>query len=343
MTPAHSIRRLRRSVPGQRRNARAPSYVVASAVAIGALAAIAVVNRHLAKKAEHDNPPAGRFLELNGVRLHYVERGSGEPLVLLHGNGSMIQDFESSGLIDLAAKNYRVIVFDRPGFGHSDRPRNVVWTPDAQAELIKHALARLGVSNAIVLGHSWGASVAVALALNYPDLVRGLVLASGYYFPTARPDVVAMSAPSLPLIGDILSYTLSPLISRAMWPMMMTKIFGPRSVPKKFEAFPKEMALRPSQIRASAAESALMIPDAFRFRNQYADLKMPVVIIAGEQDRLIDIDTQSARLHSDISQSSFNRVAGNGHMIQQTATDQVMSAIREVAAGSTEIASTAAE
>jgi pimeloyl-ACP methyl ester carboxylesterase len=343
MTAAHSIKRLRRSAPGQRRSAQAPSYVIASAVAIAALAATAVVNRHLANKAEHDNPPAGSFLELNGVRLHYVERGSGEPLVLLHGNGSMIQDFESSGLIDLAAKNYRVIVFDRPGFGHSDRPRNVVWTPDAQAELIKHALARLGVSNAIVLGHSWGASVAVALALKYPDFVRGLVLASGYYFPTARPDLVAMSAPSLPLIGDILSYTLSPLISRALWPMMMTKIFGPRSVPKKFKAFPKEMALRPSQIRASAAESALMIPDAFRFRNQYADLKMPVVIIGGEQDRLIDIDTQSARLHSDISQSRFNRVAGNGHMIQQTATDQLMSAIREVAAGPTEIASTAAE
>ncbi len=53
----------------------------------------------------------------------------------------MIQDFKSSGLIDLAAKNYRVIVFDRPGFGHSDRPRDVIWTPDAQAELIKDALA----------------------------------------------------------------------------------------------------------------------------------------------------------------------------------------------------------
>ena len=80
----------------------------------------------------------------------------------------------------------------------------------------------------------------------------------------------------------------------------MTKIFGPQSVPKKFEAFPKELALRPSQIRASAAESALMVPGAFKFRNQYADLKMPVAIIAGEQDRLIDIDTQSARLHSEI-------------------------------------------
>ena len=75
---------------------------------------MALVNHRLAKKAESDNPAAGRFLEVNGVRLHYVERGSGAPLVLLHGNGSMIQDFESSGLIDLAAKNYRVIVFDRP-------------------------------------------------------------------------------------------------------------------------------------------------------------------------------------------------------------------------------------
>jgi hypothetical protein len=66
-----------------------------------------LLNRRLAKKAENGNPPAGQFLEVNGVRLHYVERGSGAPLVLLHGNGSMIQDFESSGLIDLASKNYR--------------------------------------------------------------------------------------------------------------------------------------------------------------------------------------------------------------------------------------------
>src|SRR6476660_6469731 len=194
MTSANAVRRLRSTIPARRRTERTPSFAVAAAVAVGALAAMALVTRHLAKKAERDNPPAGRFLDVNGVRLHYVERGSGEPLVLLHGNGSMIQDFESSGLIDLAAKNYRVIVFDRPGFGHSDRPRNVVWTPAAQAELINSALQRLGVSNAIVLGHSWGASVAVALALKYPKLVQGLVLASGYYYATLRPDVVAVSA-----------------------------------------------------------------------------------------------------------------------------------------------------
>ena len=86
----------------------------------------ALLNRHFAKKAERDNPAAGRFHDINGVRLHYVERGSGDPLILLHGNGSMIEDFECTGPIDLAAKNDRVIAFDRPGFGHSDRPRSVV-------------------------------------------------------------------------------------------------------------------------------------------------------------------------------------------------------------------------
>jgi pimeloyl-ACP methyl ester carboxylesterase len=85
------------------------------------VAATAIANRHFAGKAQRDNPPRGRFIDVNGVRLHYVDRGNGRPLVLFHGNGSMIQDFESSGLIDLAAANYRVIVFDRPGFGHSLR------------------------------------------------------------------------------------------------------------------------------------------------------------------------------------------------------------------------------
>jgi pimeloyl-ACP methyl ester carboxylesterase len=343
MTSSNAVERLRSSIPVQPRKVKTPSVAVAAAAVIGTLAATALLNRHLAKKAEHDNPAAGHFLDVNGVRLHYVERGTGEPLVLLHGNGSMIEDFESSGLIALAAKYYRVIVFDRPGFGYSERPRNVVWTPDAQAELINQSLLRLGVSNAIVLGHSWGASVAVALALKYPGLIRGLVLASGYYYPTARADVLAMGIPALPFIGDILSHTVSPLIARATWPLLMAKIFGPRSVPGKFGGFPKEMTLRPSQIRASAAETALMIPDAFKLRNQYADLKMPVVIIAGEDDRLIDIETQSARLHSDIVQSRFVRVPGHGHMIQQTATDQMMSAIREITTGSAKSTSIAAE
>ena len=206
----------------------------------------------------------------------------------------MIQDFESSELIDLAAKNYRVIVIDRPGFGHSSRPRNVIWTPDAQARLIKRALDRLGVSHAIVLGHSSGASVAVALALKFPEMVRGLVLASGYYYPTLRPDVVALSTPAVPVVGrsprpHAVAHHQPADVAAHDGENLRTPVSA-----CQVRQFPKEMALRPSQIRASAAESALIIPDAFHFEDEYADLKMPVVIIAGEDDRLIDIDKQSA-------------------------------------------------
>ncbi|HUQ34897.1 MAG TPA: alpha/beta hydrolase [Aestuariivirga sp.] len=308
-------------------------YLVAAAASAVALAASAFMNERLAAAAERRNPPKGKFVRAKGLRLHYVEHGKGEPLVLLHGNGSMVQDFESSGLIETASKAYRVIAFDRPGYGHSERPRNRIWTAKAQAEVIQAALGKIGVSKAIVLGHSWGCSVAVALALKSPKQVKALVLASGYYFPTVRSDVIALSGPAIPVIGDAIRYTLAPLLARLMWPLLTRKIFGPASVPEKFKkGFPKEMTFRPSQIRASAAESALMIPGAFAARGRYTELKMPVVIIAGEEDRLISIDKQSAQLNSELPNSTLHRVRRAGHMVHQTAPATVMAAIKKAGA-----------
>ena len=112
------------------------------------------------RRAERDHPPAGKFITVDGVKLHYLERGQGPTLVLLHGNGVDATDWEHSGLLDAAAEHYRVIAFDRPGFGYSERPRSTVWTPDRQARLLHHALQELGVDSAIVAGHSWGTMVA---------------------------------------------------------------------------------------------------------------------------------------------------------------------------------------
>jgi pimeloyl-ACP methyl ester carboxylesterase len=289
------------------------------------------VNARLAKKAERDNPPTGKFVEVSGIGIHYVDQGEGEPLVLLHGDGSSIQDFESSGLIRLASKQFRVIAFDRPGFGHTARPPGKVWTPEAQAELFAAALAKLGISAAIVLGHSWGASVAVALALRDPRLVEALVLASGYYYPTARPGVLLLTLPALPLVGSIVRYSISPVVSRLMWPLMVRKLFSPQREPAKFRAFPKEMTFRPSQVRAAAEESGIMIPAAYSASARYRELEMPVVLVAGEEDQFVDIEKQSARLHREVPQSAMHRVPKAGHMVHQTATGKLMDAIGEAA------------
>ena len=299
-------------------------------VTVLAALALAIINLYLSWRAERRNP-AKRFVEASGVRLHYTEVGEGPPLVLLHGNGSMLQDFECSGLIDEASTKYRVIVFDRPGFGHSPRPRGTVWTAERQAELIALAMKRLGLTNTIVLGHSWGASVAVALGLNHRDLVDRLVLVSGYYYPTLRADVFLLSGPALPVIGPIVSYTIAPLVSRMIWPLLVKKIFAPAGVPAKFEqGFPKEMAVRPSQLRASAEETALLIPTATALQHRYGELDLPVTIAAGSGDQIITTDRQSAHLHEELPHSTFRRIQGSGHMVHQTATREITDAVDEI-------------
>jgi pimeloyl-ACP methyl ester carboxylesterase len=297
-----------------------------------ALAAAAIAVRYQTRKAERANPPQGRFLDIDGVRLHYLERGEGPPLVLLHGNGTMIQDYELSGILEMAAQRYRVIVFDRPGYGYSSRPRTTIWHPVAQARLLHQALQQLGVEGATVVGHSWGSLVAMALALDYPSDVKSLVLLSGYYFPTLRMDVPVFSSPAVPIFGDAMRYTISPLIGRLIWPGLMRLVFGPSPMPQRFKAYPLWMSLRPSQLRASAAESAMMVPAAIALRRRHRELSMPVTIVAGTRDRFANPDTQSRRLHRELPGSTLQLVPGMGHMIHHLAPQEVMAAIDAAAA-----------
>ena len=294
-----------------------------------ASAALAIALKYRVNKAERAHPPMGKFVEVDGVRLHYRDHGDGPPLVLLHGNGTMIEDFELSGLPSLSSSRYRTIIFDRVGFGHTDRPRGKTWGPQAQATLLRTAFDRLGIVHPIVVGHSWGTQVALALALDYPADVRSVVLLSGYYFPTIRFDVILLSAPALPLIGDLMRYTISPWLGRLMWPRLLKKMFGPNAVPPHFAAFPVWMSLRPSQLRAAAAESALMIPDAIALRSRYSELKMPVFIMAGAKDRIVNTQRQSARLHRTIPQSTLHVIPDAGHMIHHIVPYKVMEMIEK--------------
>ncbi|TFZ55364.1 alpha/beta hydrolase [Methylorubrum sp. Q1] len=298
--------------------------LLGSAAALGASALYAVYN---AREAERRTPPAGEFITVNGVRLHYVERGRGEALVLIHGNGTMIQDFLSSGIVDALAKRFRVIIFDRPGYGYSDRPRGV-WTPRAHATLYQKALQQLGVTQAVVLGHSWGALVAVALALQAPQLVRSLVLASGYYYPTLRADVVLASPAAIPIIGDVLRYSVSPLVGRALLPAMIKGMFAPADIPERFDReFPTDMMLRPLQLRASAEDAAMMTPVTVELQQHYHDLDLPVIIIAGGADQIADVGRQSQRLHAELPNSTLIVVPGMGHMIHHLAPEKVVEAV----------------
>ena len=306
------------------------SHVGATAAAVTsalALAAAAIYNIVRARQAERDDPPVGTFVEVDGVRLHCVERGAGSPLVLLHGNGATLQDFMLSGLVDSASERYRVIAFDRPGFGYSERPRSTLWSPSAQASIILRALDKLKIERPIVLAHSWATLAALAMAIEHPEKLAGLVLVSGYYFPSARPDVLLFGPPAIPILGDVLRHTVSPLAGRAMAATMFKAMFSPEAVPANIADWPLELALRPSQIHAAAADAALMVPAAAALSKRYAELSLPVVIVGGDGDKVAHFDEQSAKLHQAIAGSELVKVAGAGHMVHYSALGELMGAV----------------
>jgi pimeloyl-ACP methyl ester carboxylesterase len=281
-----------------------------------------------ARRAERDNPPAGKFVYIDGVRLHYVVRGEGPPVVLLHGNTVTLADFHASGLIDQLARNHRVIVFDRPGFGHSTRPRDRLWTPSAQAELFHSALTVMGVKRPVVVGHSIGTLVALAMALNQPAMVDSLVLIGGYYYPSIRLDALLTAPVALPVLGDVLRYTVTALTGRAVLNRMVQGMFAPAEVPPCFfSMLSREMMLRPVQLRANAEEAAFMMPQARALARRYHELRLPVTLIAGGADKVVDFEAHSRRLHSEVPQSQLHIVPHGGHMAHYLAQDLIESAV----------------
>jgi pimeloyl-ACP methyl ester carboxylesterase len=300
-----------------------------AALAGAALGALWV--QHRARKAERDNPPAGLFADVDGVRLHYVDKGEGPAVVLLHGNTVLLQDFVASGLVDRLAERHRVIAFDRPGYGYSARPRDRLWTAQAQAAHIQQALTQIGVEQPVVLGHSWGTLVALGMATGAEADLRGLVLISGYYYPSARLDVALTAPVALPVLGDVLRYTVSPMTGRLFLKQTVKAMFAPEPMPGNFfDVIAAEMMLRPVQIKAEAEDTAFMVPAAAQFSSRYSTLEMPVGLFAGANDKIVDPESNSVRLHAEVPHSSLVVTPGEGHMVHYSAVDEIVDAIGQM-------------
>lgn len=317
--------------PGSANRARWPTRRV-GALALGATAALlgsmAVASRLLARRAERRHPPIGRFITVDGVRLHYIERGEGRPLLLLHGMGSVLQDFTSS-LLDDFAREYRVVAFDRPGYGYSERPRRMYWTPTRQARLIHMAVTRLGLDPPIVLGHSWGTLVALAYALRYPQQTAAIVLLGGYLFPQPLPALEAIGIFRVPLLGALLRNTVMPIASRFVLPRLLRDVaFAPNPIPERFaREFPLELSYRPTQIRAQAEEALMLRPATAALSPHYGEVAVPTVVMAGESDRVVNARDHAIRLHRMIRHSVTRLLPRTGHMIHQAAPVRVREAV----------------
>jgi pimeloyl-ACP methyl ester carboxylesterase len=146
-------------------------------------------------------------------------------------------------------------------------------------------------------------------------------------FPTRRLDAWLLAGPAVPVIGDLVRFTIAPLFARLVfWPVVRF-LFAPRPVSDTFGTqFPVGLALRPLPLRASAEESAFLIPAAARLQSAYPDLKTPAVIVVGEKDRFIEAK-QSYRLKDALPRAVLRPVADAGHMVNHAVPERVVDAV----------------
>ncbi|GAC1550716.1 MAG: alpha/beta hydrolase [Vulcanimicrobiaceae bacterium] len=315
------------------------NIVKSAAITAAILGATATAVAVSARQTERAHPATGRFLTVDGVTMHYIDAGTGSPIVLIHGNAMSGEDYVASGIVADLARRHRVIVFDRPGFGHTERPRGTDWTPIRQAALIHAALAQLGIADAVVVGHSLGSLVAVALAIAHREDARALVLLSGYYYPTLPFGLSPFALPALPVLSDISRFTVSPVVARMTSSAVAEFMFAPAPVAASFADYPLAMSRRPSQIRATTEDASFMDPAADELQGLYGQLRMPIEILAGDGDKVVNTQAQSERLSRDVANAHFATVPHAGHMIHYIAPDRIVAAIEAAARRSEPVAS----
>ena len=280
--------------------------------------------------AEAAYPPIGQIIIVMGKRVHAHVEGQGPDLILIHGASGNLRDF-TFDLSAQLAKHYRVIAFDRPGLGWSDDLGARGISPMAHAEVLQAATRVLGVKRPIVLGHSYGGSVAMAWALSDPT-TAGLVLVSGATMPWPG-DLGTWYQITSSRIGGA---TAVPLIA-AFAPedraeKAVQGIFAPDPVPEGYVRYVGAgLTLRRDTLRANARQVSALKEFILQMEPRYAGLTLPVEIIHGTADTIVPAKVHAIPLSRILPNATLTLIEGGGHMPHHVHADLVIAAIDRVA------------
>ncbi|HWA00598.1 MAG TPA: alpha/beta hydrolase [Caulobacterales bacterium] len=308
----------------------------ALAVAVAAASLLFLLFRHgasYARLAERTWPAHGRFVESHGVRLHVLEAGpmNAPRVLLIHGASANLRELWRP-LAEPLRDDHRVIAFDRPGYGHSGRPRRGAESLALQAAMAADVLAATGDGPAIVVGHSLGAAVALRLALDSPHLVEGLVLIAPASHPYPGQNVWWARLAATPLAGHLFAHAVVPWAGPLAAQRGIAVNFHPASAPHGYyEDAGVGLAFRPRAFRASACD---VIATKREFATQaplYPEIMAPAIIITAEKDKVVSPKRHARGLARDLPASELVIAPDAGHMPHRLRTDLVLAAIRRVA------------
>jgi len=261
------------------------------------------------------------------VALNYVRAGSGRPVVLIHGNPGSHHDFTLS-LFEKLAQSYHTIAFDRPGHGHSERSGTFGTTVEVQAAMIRDALQKLSIEKPLLVGHSWGGSLALAAAVAYGSELSGIVLLAPAAYPSVSIEWWSL-LPRMPLLGPLAVKTLTPLIGPAVVKGSLRDAYHPQDLHDEYADRVAQLWMHPDRVSAWAYDEATLRASLERLSPRYPELELPVVIVTGDADRVLNPDDHAYPLHKAISHSKLIVLPETGHQLPQTRPDAVMAAIAD--------------
>jgi pimeloyl-ACP methyl ester carboxylesterase len=272
--------------------------------------------------------PDSRFIQVNGIEVHYKIAGSGEPaLILLHGFGASEFTWRETAapLAELGA----VIRYDRPAFGLTERP--LEWSgpnpysTDFQVDLVIGLMDALGVPRAVLVGNSAGGTVAMLAALRYPERVQGLILASpAVYAGGGSPAYTRwlFQTPQMDRLGPLVARNIQNWgrdFAASAWhdPSRITaEIWAGYTRPLQAENWDRALWNLTRASRPSGLDQRL------------AELDLPILVITGDDDRIVPTE-QSIRLAGELPAADLVVIPSCGHVPQEECPQPFLQASRE--------------
>lgn len=282
-------------------------------------------------------PPLGQILDVGGTPVHVVIEGSGPDLVMIHGASGNLREF-TFDLIPRLRDRYRCIAFDRPGLGYTGRTDPAYdtafssrsETPAEQAALLARAYAKIGSGAPIVLGHSFGGTVALAWALDHP--ARGLVLLA----PAAMPwpgGLGALYAINASAAGGGLAVPLlSAMVPDSKIDAITRAIFLPDPVPDGYlPHIGGQLTLRRRSLRANARQVNHLKPHVTQMQSRYPAMTLPIEWLHGTADTIVPASVHAEPFKAIVPHTALTLLDGTGHMPHHAHPEVVTAAIDRIA------------